>query len=123
MNMEHLFLLIGIILGGIIDRYIMPVLDLTLQKFANNKQLQAQKKQREISSVENEIELEALDTKYEGMLIQKDILDIQGQMQKQDTNAIGYQMGESLEYPEDWDEEEDLKSPSSESKYRDRIGF
>jgi hypothetical protein len=120
--MNYLFLLLGVFIGGIIDRYIMPVCDLILQKFSNNKQFEAQKLQREINRVEHEMVLEELDTKYEGALIQKDILDIEGDMQKQDTNVIGYQIDNRLEYPEDWDEET-FKLTQDEITNRNKIGF
>lgn len=127
--MSYLYLLSGIIVGGIIDRYIIPICDLILQQFTNNKHLQTQKKQREINQVENDIALEALDTEYEGTLIQKDIYDIKMEMQKQDTNVIGFQHGgeEELEYPEDWDEEDEEEDCGCEKvvecKYNNKIGF
>ena len=104
--MSYLYLLIGIIFGGIVDRYAMPICDLILQQFTNNKHLQTKKKQREINQVENDIALESLDTEYEGALIQKDIFDIKVEMQKQDTNLIGFRTDEEMEYPEDWDDED-----------------
>jgi hypothetical protein len=124
--MSYLFLLIGIIIGGIVDRYIMPIFDLVLKQFVNNKHLQTQKKQREINNVENEMSLEALEAEYEGVLINKDIYDVKMEMQKTNTNVIGFQTGEE-EYPEDWDddcdEDCDCKSPAVECKYNNKIGF
>jgi hypothetical protein len=125
--MSYLFLLIGIIIGGIVDRYIMPIFDLVLKQFVNNKHLQTQKKQREINNVENEMSLEALEAEYEGVLINKDIYDVKMEMQKTNTNVIGFQTGEE-EYPEDWDDDDcdedcDCKSPAVECKYNNKIGF
>ena len=121
--MSYLFLLIGIIIGGIVDRYIMPIFDLVLKQFVNNKHLQTQKKQQEINNVENAMTLEALETEYEGVLINKDIYDVKMEMQKQDTNVIGFQTGGEEEYPEDWDDEDCCKSPAVECKYNNKIGF
>jgi hypothetical protein len=124
--MSYLFLLVGIIIGGIVDRYIMPIFDATLQQFTNSKHLQTQKKQRLINQVESEMTLEALDTEYECALINKDIYDIKIKMQPQETNVIGFQTG-GEEYPEDWDDEDCdddcCKSPAVESKYNNKIGF
>ena len=127
--MSYLYLLIGVIVGGIIDRYIMPIFDLILQQFTNNKHLQTQQKQREINQVENDIALEALEAEFEGTLIQKDIQEVKMEMQKQDTNLIGFQHGgeEELVYPEDWDADEDCGCKDVqnyiESKYNNKIGF
>jgi len=88
--MSFLFLLLGLVLGVFCDRYIIPALDLVLQRYSNNKQLEAMKVQKNINIIENEIQMEALDTQYESALIEKDICDIRNNLQSQDMHLIGF---------------------------------
>ena len=151
--MLYLFLLIGLIVGTLAERYILPVFDLLMSSFSNNKQLETinikkslsavenemmletQKKQREINRVENDIALETLDTQYEAALIEKDILDIRAECKGRATNIIGYHMDEKHpeEDDEDWDDDFDLDKgcydaagkwvSAATNTYTGKIGF
>jgi len=103
--MLYLYLLIGLIAGTLAERYILPVFDLLMSSFSNNKQLEAMGVKKKMTVIENEIELEVLDSQYEATLIKKDIGDIMSQMQPQDTHVVGYHM--DAKHPEEDEERED----------------
>jgi hypothetical protein len=98
MDLTFLFIgiIVGLTIGVLVDRYLLPIGDTMLQTFANFKTLQATEIQRDITHVE------------------KDIRDIRMSSQQSDIQAIGFKH----EYSEDiYDEDSD------DDLHNKQIGF
>ena len=132
--MQQLFvgIIIGYIVGTICEKYLFTLGDLLLQRYSNNKQLEALKVQKLINGVESEIQLEGLDTQYEASLIHKDIYDIKSQMGGSDANLIGFDTNPYVkdefdedfdDFDEDPDEIEERKIGTSSKLIKNKIGF
>lgn len=86
-------LFIGILLGILIDKYLIPLCDMIIQDIANNKQCIATKQQEAMDEIERNKKIANTKMALTLVNIEKKIYDIRKLMKPNDTSAIGFNYG------------------------------